>query len=184
MFGPCLLRPNGCMDQMPLGTEVGIGPDSQFSAHVYCGQIAGWIKVAIGMEVPHCARLGHSSPSPKRDRPQIFGPCLLWPNGWMDSDATWYRSRPRPRPRCIRRGPSFARERSTAAPLPLCGPCLLWPRSPISATAELLLWSPYGIGQTLIYFHVVVCSFFFFFPRPISASADWMSAILPHMVWP
>ena len=24
----------------------------------------------------------------------------------------------------------------------------------------------------------------FFFPRLISAVADWMSAILPHMVWP
>jgi len=21
---------------------------------------------------------------------QIFGPCLLWPNGWMDQDATWH----------------------------------------------------------------------------------------------
>jgi len=31
---------------------------------------------------------------------------LLWPNGWMDEDATWYGSRPRPRPHCIRRGPS------------------------------------------------------------------------------
>jgi len=27
---------------------------------------------------------------------QIFGPCLLWPNGLMDEDATWYGSRPRP----------------------------------------------------------------------------------------
>jgi len=27
-------------------------------------------------------------------------------------------------------------------------------------------------------------SFFFYFPRLISAVADWMSAILPHMVWP
>jgi len=26
--------------------------------------------------------------------------------------------------------------------------------------------------------------FFLFFPRLISATADWMSAILPHMVWP
>jgi len=24
----------------------------------------------------------------------------------------------------------------------------------------------------------------FFFPRLISAVTDWMSAILPHMVWP
>ena len=45
----------------------------------------------------------------------IFGPCLLWPNGWMDEDAAWYGSRPRPRPHCTRRGPS-SRERGTAAP--------------------------------------------------------------------
>jgi len=32
-----------------------------------------------------------------------------------------------------------------------------------------------------IYFHPVVCSFFFF-PRLILAIADWMSTILPHMV--
>ena len=48
------------------------------------------------------------------------------------------------------------------------------------------LWSPYGIGQTIIFSS---CGFFFlllffFFPRLISAAADWMSAILPHMVWP
>jgi len=47
-----------------------------------------------------------------------------------------------------------------------------------------LLWSPYVIGQT-IYFHpVVYSSFFFFFPRLISAVGDWMSTVLPHMVWP
>jgi len=29
---------------------------------------------------------------PKKGRsPQIFGPCLLWPNGWMDEDGTWRR---------------------------------------------------------------------------------------------
>ena len=28
-------------------------------------------------------------------QPPIFGPCLLWPNDWMDRDATWYRGRPR-----------------------------------------------------------------------------------------
>jgi len=36
-----------------------------------------------------------------------------------------------------------------------------------------------------LYFHPVVCSIFLsFFPRLSSAAADWMSAILPHMVWP
>jgi len=44
----------------------------------------------------------------------------------------------------------------------------------------VLLWSPYGIGQTIIFSS---CGFFFFL-RLISAVADWMSAILPHMVWP
>jgi len=42
----------------------------------------------------------------------------LWPNGWIDEDATWYGSRPRPRPHCVKRGPSSpTRERGTAAPL-------------------------------------------------------------------
>ena len=48
------------------------------------------------------------------------------------------------------------------------------------------LWSPYGIGQTIYIFMLwfVLSSSFFFIPRLISAAADWMSAILPHMVWP
>jgi len=49
------------------------------------------------------------------------------------------------------------------------------------------LWSPYGIGQTIIFLPCgYLLSFFlsFFIPRLISAAADWMSAILPHMVWP
>jgi len=25
---------------------------------------------------------------------QIFGPCLLWPNGWMDQDGTWHGAEP------------------------------------------------------------------------------------------
>jgi len=32
---------------------------------------------------------------------------VLWPNGWMDQDETWHESRPRPRPHCVRWGPSF-----------------------------------------------------------------------------
>jgi len=66
----------------------------------------------------------------------IFGPYLVWPNGWMDEDTTWYGSRPRPRPHCIRPGLSYPRKGHSSPPL--FGPCLLWPWSPISATAELL----------------------------------------------
>jgi len=54
---------------------------------------------------------------------------VLWPNGWMDQDATWHGGGPRPRWRCVRWGPSSPpppRKRDTAAPR-LFGPCLLWP---------------------------------------------------------
>ena len=45
------------------------------------------------------------------------------------------------------------------------------------------LWWPYVIGQTIYIFNLlfVLSSFF---PCLISAVRDWMSAILPHMVWP
>jgi len=39
----------------------------------------------------------------------------------------------------------------------------------------------YVIGQTIIF---LPCAFYFlFFPRLISAVGDWMSTILPHIVW-
>ena len=56
---------------MPLGTEVGLGP----------GDI-----VLDGDPDPLPQKKGRS---PSRN----FGPCLLWPNGWMDEDATWYGGR-------------------------------------------------------------------------------------------
>ena len=53
----------------------------QFSGYVYCGQMAGWTK-----------------------KPPILSHCPLWPNGWMDQDATWYGCKRRPRRRCVRWG--------------------------------------------------------------------------------
>jgi len=78
---------------MPLGTEVGLG----LRDTVFAVDPATLRKKA---HPPHA----------------IFGPCLLWPNGWMDEDAAWYGSRSRPRPHCTRRGPR-SRERGTAVPL-------------------------------------------------------------------
>jgi len=105
---------------MALGMEVGLGRDHialdgdpatfpkkggrapQFSVHFYCGQTTGCIKMPLGMEVGLSSSDfvldGEPAPLPKRGQsPLIFGPCLLWPNGWMDKDATWYGGRPRPR---------------------------------------------------------------------------------------
>ena len=146
--------------------QKGRGAPPQFSAHVYCGQTAGCMKVVLGMEVGlgpvHIVLDGHTAllpkkgdraphfrpifivakrldasrchlvwievdlspgnfvldgdpiPYPKKGGPhRIFSPRLLWPNGWMDEDAAWYGSRPRPRPHCTRRGPN-SRERGKA----------------------------------------------------------------------
>jgi len=64
---------------MPLSREVGLGPGD------------------IVLDVYPTSR-----PDKKISSPQLFGPCLLWPNGWMDQDATSYGSRHQPRPHCVR----------------------------------------------------------------------------------
>jgi len=46
------------------------------------------------------------------------------------------------------------------------------------------LWSPYEIGQTIIFSSCPLFYLSSFFLRLISAAADWMSAIFPHMVRP
>jgi len=61
------------------------GHSPQFSANVRCGQTAGWTKMPLGVQAnlgPGVFVLdGDPAPSKKNAQPQIFGPCLLWPNG-------------------------------------------------------------------------------------------------------
>jgi len=71
-------------------------------------------------------------PYPKRGQRPNFRPIFI-----VDEDATWYGSRPRSRPLCLRRVPRYPRKRHNSPP-PLFDTRLLWPRSPISTTAELL----------------------------------------------
>jgi len=128
--------------KMALGMEVGLGPvhieldgdtaplpkkgtepSPQFSSHFYCGHTAGCIKMPLGVDVGRevtwsgddltqsprgvCVRWRPSPPPQKvgGDR-QIFLPCLFWPNGGMDQDATLHNGRPKPRRLCVRWGPS------------------------------------------------------------------------------
>jgi len=84
----------------------------QFSAHICCRQIAGWSKMPPGMEVgldpgDFVVDGDPAPPSPKdRQSLPIFGPCLLWPNSWMDQDGTWHKGGPRSRSQCARWEPS------------------------------------------------------------------------------
>jgi len=98
---------------MPLGTEVGFGPDDI---------------VLDGEPLP--VKKGHS--------PSIFGLCLLWPNGWMHQDATWYGGRPRPWRHCVRWAPSPPPQKM-GQPANFRLMSIVAKRSSISATAEQLV---------------------------------------------
>ena len=131
---------------MKLGVQVGLvfdgdpaspppnGHSPQFSAHVCCGQTAGWMKLVLGMEVglspgdfvldgdpAFLSQKGAEPPSP------IFGLFLLWPNGWMHQDATWYVCRPQPRGLCVRWRTSPSPDKGAEPHTKIFGPCLLWP---------------------------------------------------------
>ena len=80
---------------------------------VYCGQTFGWIKVKLGVEVGlcpgHIVLDGDPHPLPKGAQTSIFDPSLLWSNGWMDQDATWYGGRPQSRRHRVRWGLSYCK---------------------------------------------------------------------------
>jgi len=119
---------------MKLGMEVGLGPSHivldgnpaprpqkrhspQFLAYVCCGITAERIKMPLGMEVdlgPGDIVLDGDTAHPKKVGgaqhpkfwPMYCGQHVLWPNGCMDQDATWYGSRPWPMPQCVTWGPN------------------------------------------------------------------------------
>jgi len=71
--------------------------------------------------------MGTQPPPPKKGHRSIptFQPmCRLWPNCYMDQDATWYGGRPRSRLHCVRRGSSSPSPKGGQSLL--FGPCLLW----------------------------------------------------------
>jgi len=114
--------------------------DPQFSAHLYCRQAAGCIKMPLGMEVglsPGDFVLDGNPASPHLNghSPQFLSNVrCVQTTGWMKTPlGTEVDLGPG---HIVLDGFPALRERGTAAPH-LFGPCLLWPRSPISVTAEL-----------------------------------------------
>jgi len=56
----------------------------------------------VGLSPGHIVSDGDPATLPHRDTASNFRPCLLWPNGWIDQDATWYGGRPHVRRHCVR----------------------------------------------------------------------------------
>ena len=98
--------------------------------------------MALGMEVGlgqgDIMLDGDTSPLPKKgSEPSIFAQFLLWPNGWMHQDATWYGCRPQPRGLFVLDGDPATlpkKEAGHSSPPqkrghspPIFGPSLLWP---------------------------------------------------------
>jgi len=79
-----------------------------------------------------------SSPPPKGVQPPIFGPCLLWPNGWMYQDATWYGGKLQPRPIVLDGDPTPHPPKGGTASPNFRPMSIVAKRSPVSAAAEQL----------------------------------------------
>ena len=69
-------------DENPAPPSPKRGQSPQFSAHVYCGQTAAWIKMPLGMEIGlnprHIVLDGDPAPPPQNGgQPPIFGSFVL-----------------------------------------------------------------------------------------------------------
>ena len=139
---------------MPLGTEVGLGSD-------------------------HTVLDGDPAPLHGKGQSSLrFGPCLLWPNGWMNQDTAWYRGKPRPKPHCVGWGHSSPEKGAQHAPT--LAQTARWIKMPLDlevglSPGDFVLdgdpapLSPKG-AQTSNF-------------RPISVAAKWLHGSRCHLPW-
>jgi len=59
----------------------------------------------------------------KGAEPPLFALCLLWPNGWMEEDATWYKVDLGPGQTVLDGDPAPPMQMGTAAPPPFSSVC-------------------------------------------------------------
>ena len=102
---------------MPLGTDIG----------------RGTVDIALDADPAPLPRKRHSST-------QMFGPCLLWPDDWMHKDTTWYGGIGLGPGDIVLDGDPAPHGKGHSRPHPhFSAHFAMAHRSPISATAELLL---------------------------------------------
>ena len=128
------------------------GRAPQFSAHFYCGQTAGCIKMPLGMEVgfgpgdfvldgdPATPKKGHSPPFSTHVYCGQTAVCI-------DQDTIWYGGRHQPRRHCVRWG-LLPHVKGHSSPLHF-GPCLLWPNGWMDQDTTWYGRRPRPIGDVL-----------------------------------
>jgi len=135
------------LDGDPAPTPKGEEP-TQFSAHVYFGQTVPWIKMPLGTVVdlglrdivfdvdPATPRKKGTS-TPTQFLAHVYcGQMAGWMKTPLGTDVDLGSGH------IVLDGSQLSRKGHSSPPI--FGPCLLWLRSPISATAELLLLWPNG----------------------------------------
>ena len=105
IFGPYLLRPMAAWIKMSIGMEPGLG-------------LGDFVLDGDPAPLPQKGSDPATLPQKGSGAPQNFGPCLLWPNGWMDEAGTCHGGRPQLRRRCVRWRPSPPPRKGGGAPLP------------------------------------------------------------------
>ena len=96
--------------------------------------MVGWIKMPLNWEI--CLSPRDRSLPQKGAKPPIFGPCL-WPNGWMDHDATCYGGRPLPRWLCVWCAPSSPRKKGHSLHAISCGQMAGWMKMALGTEVDL-----------------------------------------------
>ena len=162
IFGPSVV-PNGCSDQ-----------DA-----TWCGGRTRTRRLCVKWEL--------RSLLPRRGQsPQIFGPCLLWPNRWIYQDRSWHGGRPHSRRLYVRWGPSIPPQKGVEPPPQFsahfyCGQTAGFIKMPLGVEVSLSPWdfvcngepapSPKRGESPLPNFW------------PISVAAKWLDTSKCHLVW-
>jgi len=109
---------------------------------------------------------------PKRgEAPPIFGRYLLWANGCMYHDTTWYGGRPQPRRHCVSWGPSSPSPNGTQPPI--------YCQCPLFQTAgwtKMPLGTEVGLGPGDFVFDG--------YPAPPKKGTAPHPILVPCLLWP
>jgi len=106
---------------------------------------------------------------------EIFGPSLLWPNGWMDEAGTWHGDRPQPRRLCVRWGPSPLPQKGRSSTQfsvhVYCGQTAAWIKIPLGTEVGLGLRNiVFDVGPAIPRKRAHPCTQFW----PVSIVAKWL----------